>query len=973
MYFTVPARYKNYYIFCIVLFSQLGFDFSRSQFRAKLRESEFTDAYERKKNEFDDSNPTRIAELHEVKFVVWKEKKIVEYGTGKPIYLKIKATSRLYLRCTHFYYLPEGLLKNNNLITTLDEILLLRPNPKRAKFDSNFHSCALKDIDIEEIEKLHNLCINIHTKTRTESSTQYKYAKLRYGREATNSTVVDLFKQKETSELILIRDMNKFMQNIFYCKNAEEGCRLVFCRKSVLESHLKICKTVEEINQNPNIIQREFTNFDILIEKAIRHKIIHAFPQNENFIFFDVECTLRNSNKSTEKTIVLSTHRLVSIAANSFINGKHESKVWTINDDSEDSQIALVDNFYEFCINAKNQVSIDEDVINALDILREMQKYLRIENFYKEEVSELISILSPFTYLPVFGYNNVKYDNKVIIEYLLQALDRKNILAKDIRLLKKASRYFSVQFCGLCIKDLLNFSIPASLDRYLKTWTKTESKLIYPYEYFSSIEEIRSCIDFPTTDAFYSRLKGPVDIDLYNHCKSIYQMHRNLNPKDKEYWSNFEDYLKFYNLSDVVPASKALIIQFKTYKANFNLSPMQYLGLPGFARCAMLKMFDRKCSSIFSFPSCSTATSVFRTQIIGGLCNVLHRHLTTIAEPNAAYAATHNTNGKKWDQIKFYDVNAMYPSTFKKRFPCGRGFEWNLNGSILHKKLMTSEKISISSIEWLDFMQHSDNRLKLDNGDYARIISGWGSKEHKIGHYQIDGYAKVGNMHYFYEFNGCFFHNCEHCKIKNIAKDEEARLNFLKSIPNSELIVMTECKWNEMKKQITWKSSISMHLCKHSIDQNIMIENFSRNELYGFAVVDIEATEKAKKFLDINWPPILFKAEITIDDLPKWMQANVTDKSFPRTTIVQGMFKNEILLHTELIYFYVQHGFQVTKVHKFFEFEGQCCFQKVHDVVYQARVDATLEDDSMKATAVKLVSNSMYGQMLMVIKLHLKK
>ena len=78
------------------------------------------------------------------------------------------------------------------------------------------------------------------------------------------------------------------------------------------------------------------------------------------------------------------------------------------------------------------------------------------------------------------------------------------------------------------------------------------------------------------------------------------------------------------------------------------------------------------------------------------------------------------------------------------------------------------------------------------------------------------------------------------------------------------------------------------------------------------------------------------------------------------------MFKGKLLLHTDLIYFYLKNGFEITNVYKFFEYEGACCLRKVHDKVYQARVEATQENNNLKATAVKLVSNAAYGQMLMV-------
>ena len=90
------------------------------------------------------------------------------------------------------------------------------------------------------------------------------------------------------------------------------------------------------------------------------------------------------------------------------------------------------------------------------------------------------------------------------------------------------------------------------------------------------------------------------------------------------------------------------------------------------------------------------------------------------------------------------------------------------------------------------------------------------------------------------------------------------------------------------------------------------------------------------------------------------------------------MHAKELLLHTELLRFYMENGFYVSKLHKFFEYQASPCFENVYRKVYEARVDATkIATDERstpdmkasaerKATAVKLVSNSMYGSLLLV-------
>lgn len=321
--------------------------------------------------------------------------------------------------------------------------------------------------------------------------------------------------------------------------------------------------------------------------------------------------------------------------------------------------------------------------------------------------------------------------------------------------------------------------------------------------------------------------------------------------------------------------------------------------------------------------------------------------------------------GERWKKICFFDVNSMYPATFKEKFPCGLGLEWTLKNDKLTKKLMTTQKVSLGSIEWLDFMSN-DDRLINKHGVYCPIVSAWGSREVKIGPYKVDGYALVDNLCYIFEYDGCTFHKCDICQQTGFHKDEEKRTHYLEQRSNTIIIRMAECQWQKQKLICEFTPKISPLLLYNSISHSKLLKYLREDKIYGFAVIDIIPSEKTNKFLDINWPPIFKKMDIFYKDLPEWMKKNTCEAEFPRTTIVQSMHAKEILLHTDLIKFYIKHGFYITKLHKFYEYEGRTCFQNVYDVVYKARVEATETNDSMKSTAVKLVSNSMYGQLLMV-------
>jgi len=188
------------------------------------------------------------------------------------------------------------------------------------------------------------------------------------------------------------------------------------------------------------------------------------------------------------------------------------------------------------------------------------------------------------------------------------------------------------------------FTCPMSLDKYLKTWGTEAEKLVYPYTLFTSIEEIRNCIEFPAIEHFSADKE--INPAVYEECRQMFNTRINLEDDNPYKWNSFEDYLKYYNLSDCAPTAHALINQFNIFEEEFGLCPLQCLGLPQFARKSMYKMYRKHAPAVFSFNDASSATQIFRKQTIGGLVMVYKRHVTLDPSEDAPYAAKFNRDGK---------------------------------------------------------------------------------------------------------------------------------------------------------------------------------------------------------------------------------------------------------------------------------------------------------------------------------------
>ena len=226
------------------------------------------------------------------------------------------------------------------------------------------------------------------------------------------------------------------------------------------------------------------------------------------------------------------------------------------------------------------------------------------------------------------------------------------------------SRYFNITIGDVIFKDILQFSAPCSLDKYLSQWYDgTMKKSVFPYQAYKTIEEIRAVKEFPPYDLFYSDLKkGNVTIEDYSQgisfkvfksfksfilAKAEYDRRRQLPPTDPEHMENFACWLKYYQLLDVVPLTKAIEKSFATFVKYFHNNPLYFRSLPALAFKASFTLFDKKLPPVSTFcPSFDFVRQIFRRNQIGGLVNIFHRQV--ILGQSGPPAATIAPNGDKF-------------------------------------------------------------------------------------------------------------------------------------------------------------------------------------------------------------------------------------------------------------------------------------------------------------------------------------
>ena len=184
------------------------------------------------------------------------------------------------------------------------------------------------------------------------------------------------------------------------------------------------------------------------------------------------------------------------------------------------------------------------------------------------------------TVLPIFGFNSAKNDLNLMKSYFLPFLvNDRNI---EPTIMKKANQFVSFKIADiqlLYVKNILGGA--TSLDSFLKAYKTSETKTFFTQEWIDHPDKIQNT-ELPPYDVFYSKLRScnslgteyrdfvdllesglttelaviklklskpaPTGIENYQYLQEIWK---------QEKMSSFKDFLRWYNIKDVVPTLEA--------------------------------------------------------------------------------------------------------------------------------------------------------------------------------------------------------------------------------------------------------------------------------------------------------------------------------------------------------------------------------------------------------------------------------
>ena len=160
-----------------------------------------------------------------------------------------------------------------------------------------------------------------------------------------------------------------------------------------------------------------------------------------------------------------------------------------------------------------------------------------------------------------------------------------------------------------------------------------------------------------------------------------------------------------------------------------------------------------------------------------------------------------------------------------------------------------------------------------------------------------------------------------------------------------------------------------------SEEKDELIQNVLNDKLFGFFQVDIEVPEQLlDKFSEFS--PLFILSEVPEDQIPQHMHAykiNTGRKKIKNNKKLLGVMKTEkILLYSPLLKWYLNHGLQVTKIHKYISYTSGRPFKWFPEEVSGARRAADQDKNKRQlGDTAKLKGNSFYGKMIENLEKHM--
>ena len=154
-----------------------------------------------------------------------------------------------------------------------------------------------------------------------------------------------------------------------------------------------------------------------------------------------------------------------------------------------------------------------------------------------------------------------------------------------------------------------------------------------------------------------------------------------------------------------------------------------------------------------------------------------------------------------------------------------------------------------------------------------------------------------------------------------------------------------------------------------------IIQNVLNDKLFVFFQVDIEVPEQLREHFS-EFSPLFVISEVPEYQIPQHMKdykINTGRKMIKNNKKLLGVMKAEkILLYSPLLKWYLNHGLQVTKIHRYISYTSGRPFKWFPEEVSSARRAADQDKNKKQlGDTAKLKGNSFYGKMIENLEKHM--
>ena len=686
----------------------------------------------------------------------------------------------------------------------------------------------------------------------------------------------------------------------------------------------------------------------------------------------------------------------------------------------------------------------DEDA-QALVIKNNTEMAERNIDICSKEIRLLGKLKKFINHLPILGFNSSGYDIPLIKNYFLPELTRLVPSETAIQFVKKTTRYVSITVNGLgdgggfVFLDIMQYLAPGfNLDIFIKSFADDNSshKSYFPYEYLNSYDKLTET-KMPPYEAFVSELRQENQLDSEYQSYLVQKLgvardteKDSLTPEQlakapengqekyqklvdlwrEKQWQTVGDYLKYYNVQDVVPFLIGVCNYVKEMRNKKVDVVRDAISLPGLAKQILMKHVPHR--SLYYIDDPAVFTTIKRNEV-GGQSIIFTRK-----------------NGPEHPYVKGFDANSLYlyclgegqftgkpviydaVSDFMmsrrpmRRFPGCKHLtskdssaaeecldyidDVHLLPRNIHMQRQYSLMLTVSEKKWLSnkLDEHkipkcyTFSTMCVDG--YYTIVGSTDEEEESSDDDDDDGATMLDKrVRHVVEFDGCYWHACEVCG----AGPKDGKYGFKRgcrlfiSREKHQIVGrlryeilerrgyaihrIRECEWNNMRRQFRtideFCKSRSRRVDPLVFDEQRstlttvphLLQMLMEKKVFGILVCDIiipkdEDEERMKKYFE-DFAPIIKHANINYEDIGEFMQG-VSDRSGikvkDRRCVIDSYFGKGVGLIDEYVVWLLKKGFMVDKVYMFIRYNKEPIFRDFANAITEMRIQGDKDKHS---------------------------